>query len=118
MAKKADKTNSTSKTSPAELALRTTEAKLKLLEAQAGIKKIELDVELAKVVPRQSVISDAKKTATLVSKALNRLPTRLAPSLVGIDDAAVIAGILKKELSLVLAELKRSVFTGTGGKDE
>lgn len=117
MAKKKDNDNNlTHKTSLAELALRTTEAKLKLLEAQAGIKKIELDVELAKVVPRKAVISDAKKTATLISKALNRLPTRLAPSLVGIDDAAVIAGILKKELSLVLAELKRSVFAG--GQDE
>ena len=92
--------------------------RLKLIKAQIAAKvattqatQLRNDVERGRLISRADVELDAAETATEMAQALSRIPERVSGMCVGCT-AEEIAGILRREISIVFDAVKRSAYTG------
>lgn len=92
--------------------------RLKLVKAQIAAKiattqatQLRNDVERGRLISRADVELDAAETATEMAQALSRIPERVSGMCVGCT-AEEIAGILRREISIVFDAVKRSAYTG------
>lgn len=92
--------------------------RLKLIKAQIAAKlattqatQLKTEAERGRLVARADVELDAAEAASAIAQALERLPERVSGMCVGCT-AEEIAGILRREVSIIFDAIRRSAYTG------
>lgn len=97
--------------SPAQWRLKLVKAQIAAKIATTQATQLRNDVERGRLISRADVELDAAETATEMAQALSRIPERVSGMCVGCT-AEEIAGILRREISIVFDAVKRSAYTG------
>lgn len=97
--------------------LRKLKAQTAKLEAETKAKELALQIQRGEYLPKFDVDLWAQGIIAAFSASLQRIPRRMASSLVGLE-ASQISTRLEKELGRVVADLRKSLEEMEVGEDE